>query len=957
MIILRANSELKHTFEKLIKTMGANVAWNGLFVVIDNCLILQGAVRSLFFHFDSRKVLENIIELPVKEEDVTDTDEEPKVQDAVNMILYSFGKWGTIKGLRVEKNYEQLNRLFTGVLAETGIEPEYTREHFRFYQNGIRVTYEDVIQAALEAGEKQLEEPEKGEQAGLWHKVAWKKAKVTFPKEETTLQERRSGRLGNNFYRIGYRCPDCGEMLHMVVYPPGREFKIETPEGAVLLARACTCARCNSFFTPCPEKMLSEGDIYRLDFEEDRKAYEDYLELLGKQGERVSNYRYNMFADGRNAGGKAQEDLEEACEDLENCGEADLLELSDKMEEGFFSDESIARCEKKVREQLWLRGLSLGRKRSRRDRGREEGRSSDSAEKMPGDETATGQGKSSGDGRTIGRGRASGDGETSGQERKFGDGKAFSQERKSGDGKAISQGRTSGDGKIAGSGTDSYDNRIPGNGEASGEGRNSQAGSGNFDKRAGGTGEDTGAVGQTASEKELGETRKKYEARFQVLDRLSERQLSELKTQLSAEQKLPAGERQAYLSRIEERQGRQKADRLNKKIDSCAGKNYAILKRVYEEVNQEELPASMKEELLDRLRQWMKNQAESEVRTLMEKMPPNLDRARYKTYESRIREYEEVDLSPYEEMLKERRRAAEQQEVANIVNRARKSSRSDIVALMEKLEKGDYLQETVNTYLEKLEERLRQMDMAAVDGLLGDTIHLDFEKGMEAYNAIEEGDFLPEIRENALKTLEKRLSKIKADECELLVKKLQEELQEAGVSENEKHHFYPARKVLLKQALPEETDLIDFALASYAAGRGLFEYPILVVDSTRNGSGKEGMILTPEHLYYSNLLTSFGMGISSIESITASTGLLNRGLYVKQKNGTKTKIPCVVDSRELTAFAKVLDDFVKYLQEKPDSRNVSYLAQEKHDTICCFRCGYVYKGGMECPKCGYKNNE
>ena len=78
---------------------------------------------------------------------------------------------------------------------------------------------------------------------------------------------------------------------------------------------------------------------------------------------------------------------------------------------------------------------------------------------------------------------------------------------------------------------------------------------------------------------------------------------------------------------------------------------------------------------------------------------------------------------------------------------------------------------------------------------------------------------------------------------------------------------------------------------------------------------------------------------------------------MKQKNGTKTKIPCVVDSRELTAFAKVLDDFVKYLQEKPDSRNVSYLAQEKHDTICCFRCGYVYKGGMECPKCGYKNNE
>lgn len=951
MIILRANSELKNTFEKLIKTMGANVTWNGLFVVIDNCLILQGAVHSLFFHFDSRKVLENIIDLPIREDDIRDTDGEAKVQDAVNMILYSFGKWGTIKGLRVEKNFEQLNRLFTGVLAEIGIEPEYTREHFQFYQSGIRVTYEDVIQAALEAGEKQPEEPEKeAEQAGLWHKVAWKMAKVTFSKEETTLKERRSGRLGNNFYRIGYLCPDCGERLHMVVYPLGKEFKIETPEGAVLLARACTCAKCSSFFTPRPEKMLSEGDIYRLDFEEDRKAYEDYLELLGKQGERVSNYRYNRFADGRKAGQEEPENLEEACEDLENCGEADLLELSDKMEEGFFSDESIARCEKKVREQLWLRGLSLDRKRSGRNRRTEEGRNSVSGERE------TGNGEKSDDGKTWGSGTDSQRGVTENRETSGG--------RMSGNGNSLGKNGIlqAGSGKNGNS-----DMQADGTGERLGAAgsryhkKDGQTDNSKVDEYAGEReterGHNSKAAGQTASETELAEIRKKYEARFQVLDRLSERQLSELKTQLSREQKLPSGERQEYLSRIEERQGRQKADRLNKKIDSCAGKNYAVLKRVYEEVKQEELPASMKEELLERLRPWMKNQAEAEVRTLLEKMPPNLDRARYKAYEERLRGYEEVDLTPYEEMLKERRRAAEQQEVANIVNRARKSSRSDIAALMEKLKQGDYLQEIVDAYLEKLEKRLRQMDSAAVEELLGDTLHLGFADGMEAYGIIEEGDFLPEIKENALKMLEKRLSKIKTDECELLVKKLQEELQEAGISENEKHHFYPARKVLLKQALPEETEVIDFAMATYAAGRGLFEYPIFVVDSTRNGSGKEGMILTPEHLYYSNLLTSFGMGISSIDSITASTGLLNRGLYVKQKNGTKTKIPYAVENKELTAFAQVLDGFVKYLQEKPDSRNVSYLAKEKHDTICCFRCGYVYKGGTECPKCGYKNNE
>lgn len=1008
MIILRANSELKHTFEKLIKTMGANVAWNGLFVVIDNCLILQGAVRSLFFHFDSRKVLENIIDLPVKEEDIRDTDGEIKVQDAIHMILYSFGKWGTIKGLRVEKNEVQLNRLFSGVLAGTGIDPEYTREHFQFYQDGIRVTYEDVIQAALEAREQLPQEQEQEEQAGLWRKIVWKKAKVTFDREETTLQDRRSGRLGNNFYRIGYLCPDCGELLHMVVYPRGREFKIETPEGEVLLARACTCAKCNSFFTPRPEKMLSEGDIYRLDFEEDRKAYEDYLELLGKQGERVANYRCNMFADGRKTAPEQQEDLEEACEDLENCGEEDLLELSDKMEEGFFSDESIARCERKVREQLWLRGLSLGRRKPGRNRSREDERRSVSGKREQGDGEASGGGRRPGNGRAAEHEGTPGNGRVAEHEGAPERGKTAEHGGVSGNRGAAEHGGEPERGGAAeyggapGIGTDSGKDGIARAGygkkesfrEQAGKTGESLGGAGSIHPQKennsegvgrtvlgkGNNGEDVGrtepgrgengegagvpgregngeGVGRTASERETEEIREKYEARFRVLDRLSERQLSELKMQLSGEEKLPLSQRQEYLQRIEERQGRQKAERLNKKIDSCAGKNYAVLKRVYEEIRQEELPVSMKEELLERLSQWMKAQAESEVRTLMEKMPPNLDRARYKAYEERIRGYEEADLAPYEEKLRERRRAAEQQEVANLVNRARKSSRSDITALMEKLKQGDYLQEIADAYLEKLEERLRRMDSAAVEELLGDTLHMGFEEAMEAYDAIGEGDFLPEIRENALKMLEKRLSKIKTDECELLVKKLQEELQEAGISENEKHHFYPARKVLLKQALPEETEVIDFALASYAAGRGPFEYPVFVVDSTRNGSGKEGMILTPEHLYYSNLLTSFGMEISSVDRITASTGLLNRGLYVRQKNGTKTKIPYAVDGRELTAYAQVLNDFVGYLQEKPDSRNISYLAKEKHDTICCFRCGYVYKGGTECPKCGYKNNE
>ena len=68
MIRLRANAELKQTFERLIGAAKVPVKWNGIFVVVDNYMILQGEVRSLFFHFDTKKVTSNIIEIPEQEE-------------------------------------------------------------------------------------------------------------------------------------------------------------------------------------------------------------------------------------------------------------------------------------------------------------------------------------------------------------------------------------------------------------------------------------------------------------------------------------------------------------------------------------------------------------------------------------------------------------------------------------------------------------------------------------------------------------------------------------------------------------------------------------------------------------------------------------------------------------------------------------------------------------------------
>ena len=153
MIILKTNPELKATFEKLIQTMKEPVEWNGQFVVIGDYLILHGRVRSLFFNFETRQLITNLIDIPVKEEEIHGVENHIKVQNVLNMVLYAFGKWGLIRGIKVDQDYAALNLLFLDVLRELSVEPGYSSENFRFYRNGIRLSYEDVVQYAIDAEE------------------------------------------------------------------------------------------------------------------------------------------------------------------------------------------------------------------------------------------------------------------------------------------------------------------------------------------------------------------------------------------------------------------------------------------------------------------------------------------------------------------------------------------------------------------------------------------------------------------------------------------------------------------------------------------------------------------------------------------------------------------------------------------------------------------------------------
>ncbi len=198
MLVLQAGEEQEQTFQKLIQTMGEQIVWEGRFIVKDDELILEGTVRSLIFQFETKKVFTNLVDIPVKEDRVLDVSRHPKIRDLVNMVLYAFGKWGTLRGLRVEQDYAQLNQLFAKILSMYYIEPSFRKENFRFYKVGVRITYEEVLQTVLEFEKKQEEDPF-SESQGLWHTLIWKNRQRSFQKTETTLAERSENRIGSNF--------------------------------------------------------------------------------------------------------------------------------------------------------------------------------------------------------------------------------------------------------------------------------------------------------------------------------------------------------------------------------------------------------------------------------------------------------------------------------------------------------------------------------------------------------------------------------------------------------------------------------------------------------------------------------------------------------------------------------------------------------------------------------------
>jgi hypothetical protein len=911
MIILKAEGTLAAVFHKTIKVMEQNVEWNETFAINNNTLILPGTLKSLFFSFDNKKVLGNVIEEPIKEE--------PRLmlgnallENTINLVLYIFGKWGKIKGLTVEKDYRQLEQQMNDILREVEVQASLDATQCRFYHEGIRITYEEVIERILEymkpdyLNEEEEEQDdteihdvsdwEKKYQLGLWHKIVWKSYETGISKKKLSAKERAAGRIGNDFYITGYQCPECKKPMYMVVYPKNKEFHIDTDEGRVILARAYTCMDCHRFYTPKPYKLLMEGSIYMMDFEDDNTAYEDYQELLGADGQRISNSRFNRYessAPQSDFENEADDRLEELYNNMPEMSVEEIFDIADMLDSEFYPQSRREVIEEQVDKAVADKGMDRNvppkNWQKHREKVQKEKQKNEKAQKEK-ERSESAQGWS--------------------------------------DEKEPSAG---------------YSTQNP----------QEQWDSGQVKDRA-------FTDSQTAPQEGTNRPDRTADDYVTSQDKAAP-STADTRTQKQGTLVQPqTGGADAPQSR---RTSEEEAAASQKEVLSIAlaakNKSYAELKKAYHTVLEKDCPQSVKDSVAENIKDWMQKRGEKELQVLAEHFPQQYQKKVYQQFRQKFEEYNDIDNTKYLEQLDEKRDMAEQSALKAFVNqqKIRPGDRKKLLSLTEAIRPMDYEEKNKQIIIDQLNDRVKDIDKKAIEQICPDIFEMSFDEGKEAYQRIATGDFLPELKTDMLGRIRKRLEAMKKDECRSLVNKM---IRDTGISEQTMEGFYPYDIRRMSNEACEDIDAIiaNNALNTYAGGEA-FEYPLLIFDSTKGENGKKGFVLTPDHVYYNGNMMAGTVKVRNIKEFYAESGLFHKGIYIRTMNNGEMKITgnYKADKEKMEHFLAKLNRFIQYLQEKPESRSVEYLAEEKHPVKCCYRCGYVYEGGNICPKCGSRNND
>ncbi len=929
MIVLKSTAELHLVFNKLIKTLSVPVEWNGNFVISGNFLILPGKERSVIFNYDTRRVTTNLSDDKLSRKVPEPIREGSGLINIFNLVLYAFGKWGALKGITVEKDYKKINTLFGAVFGAYGVSADYTEQHCFWYKDGTRITYEDVIQLAIESEHRQPESEEDiEEETGLWHSTTWKLDNKSFIFEKLPMAQRRKGRIGHNFYKVGYACPHCGEKLYMASFSGREKPVIDTVEGRVQLARAFFCPSCVIFYTPLPEAGLEDEEVYYLDFDGDKTAGNDYMEMLGRLGTREVNGDFNKYVDRVNDEGRTT--TRQSLNGIDK-GISDERRSLNGIDKGI-SDErrSLNGIDKGIKDDgRSLNGIDKGIKDDRRslngiDKGiKDDRRSLNGIDKGISDDRRSLNGIDKGikdDRRSLN-----------------GIDKGISDDRRSLNGidKGISDDRRSLNGIDKGI----KDDRRSLNGIDKGinDDRRSLNGidKGISDDRSDLNGIDKGISDDRRS---LNGVRKFDDENEQISDKVSGNPDKEDVFDIVHEKAAVmadidgTGELHTYRKDASHVWCKDaiKSSRRKLRIRRLAVlfKSFSIVKwfrrKGYGKASEE-------------------NSDKEPYRNAERTSAPGAVTASDGKAGCIVRE--EAESAP-----------AQRRKLDELLEKTGNATRKDIVDLLDKVKAGHFDKTVQMEYAGKLQENIAALDRRRIDEACKGYLDYNGEELEKLYSMIEEEEFLPEIKAAALDSVSGRLWKIRNEEAELLVKRIKKSLCENGVSENHALYFYPAMEILEGRADTHVKDHLECAVDSYAPGLGKYEYPVIMEDTTGKQNGKRGMFITPDAIYYGNFYTYGHIMAENIERIGSYTGFMGRYVIVYLDDGSKIRLSSVIAKDELEAYAMTLNDFVMYLKQKPFSRKEKYLAKESHDVICCFRCGYVYKNMKECPKCGYKFN-
>ena len=680
MIVLKSTAQLRLVFNKLIKTLSVPIDWNGNFIVSGNFLILPGKERSVIFNYDTRRVTTNLSDDKLGRKSAETIENDSQLVNIFNLVLYAFGKWGALKGITVEKDYKKINSLFAAVFGEFGVAADYTAQHCFWYKDGTRITYEDAIQLAIDSEQqKVIDEELAQEETGLWHSTVWKVEDEQFKFEKLPMSQRRKGRIGHNFYKVGYDCPHCNGKLYMASFSKKEKPVIDTVEGRVQLARAFFCPECVIFYTPLPDAGLEDEEVYCLDFDGDTTAGNDYMEMLGRLGTKEPNSEFNRYVDRvkDDADSKKRENLNDI-----DKGISDDRRSLNGIDKGIYDDEP---------------------------------KSLNSTEKSDDEEYAL---------------------DSSYDE--------------------------------AGASPKRWEKEInAGSSEVSRSEMNDES-----DRRFGGHN----------TEKD------KKNSGIRLL-----RNMQDLFKKIFAVTKIFANRKSDKNDNPEEKSfGAYSDDRWQSEEIGDNSPMYAVA-------------------------------------------------------------HEPDENSEYNDDTEQT--GAERQKAQELVEQSEKNTRSDLLSLIARIKDRHFKPKVEKEYVDKIQDEIAGLDKRRIDEACEGYLDYNGDELKELYDRIDNEDFLPEIKKNALYNISKRLWKIRNEEAELLVKRLKKALEENGVSDDKRLYFYPAREVLENR---EDTLLMNHfecAKTSYAPDIEQFEYPIMMVDVTRKQNGRRGMLLTPDAIYYGNLYT------------------------------------------------------------------------------------------------------